>query len=484
MFMLATLTLLGCPTETNVRALEPDWAVSPETLEFGEVVVDYSETLGIEVLNTGEVALKILSATLADGTVFSVPGDEIELAVDDRVTIDVTFSPPNYLDYADVLTLENNQQELPALEIPITGVGGDGPTPDIHVDPISVDFGSVDAGSPAVEFFTVENKGDGPLLIGDTSQTGGGVFQIVGDPGGFTLDSDTVATVAISYLPEHTDGDHGTFTLASNDPDEPVVEVTILGNGGGEYDYPVAVIDGPAQVDPPELVTLDGGDSYDPNGGSITEYAWSLTKLPDGSRAELNATEAVTTSFQVDVAGTYWAELQVVNDAGVTSAPTKHVIEAIPEDLIHIELVWNTNNSDLDLHLLDGPGSEFYLIPGDCCYCNPNPLWGSLTDDIDDCRLDLDDRYGYGPENINVDAPIDGEYYTQVFYFRDNGGGPTEATVRFYIAGVLERSFTRELKQSDRWEVAYVRVPDNVVVEQDLEPVYEETRDCRLGFSE
>ncbi len=482
MFLFATLSLLGCDTETNVRALEPDWAVSPEFLDFGEVVVDYTETLEIELLNTGEIPIAISEIALTDGAVFTVAEESLELQVDERATLNVTFAPPNYLAYADTVLVSTTDTRLETLEIPITGIGGDGPTPDIEVDPISIDFGSVDPGSSAIEFFTVENTGDGPLNLSSTTQTGGGVFEIVGDPGGFTLDGDTVANVAVTYTPDHVYGDQGTFRILSNDPDEPEVEVTLLGNGGGDYAYPVAVIEGPTQVDPPELVTLNGSGSYDPNGGAIINYAWSLTKLPDGSQAELNADVASTVNFQVDVAGTYWAELQVINDAGVASAPTKQVIEAIPEDLIHIELVWDTNNTDLDLHVLDGPTSQFYLIPGDCCYCNPNPNWGELTNAGDDCSLDLDDRYGFGPENINIDDPQDGEYYTQVYFFKDNGGGATNATVRFYVDGVMERSFTRQLSQSELWNVAYVRVPDNVVVQQDEDPVTDDNRDCRLGL--
>jgi hypothetical protein len=481
MMLFATLALFGCDSETAVRALEPDWVVSPETVEFGKVVVDYTTTFAVEVLNTGEIEIDISQITLADGTVFSVPQESILLEVDERATIEVTFTPPNYLDYSDVLTLGSTDQRLEDLEIPITGVGGDGPTPDIHVDPIAIDFGDVDSGSVAIEFFTVENKGDGPLFISATTQTGAGVFEIVGDPDGYTLDGDTVANVAVTYSPTSTAGDYGSFTIASNDPDEPVVEVTLLGNNGGEYQYPVAVINGPDQVDPPELVSLDGSDSYDPNGGAIVSYRWSLSKLPEGSQSELNAEAADASNFQVDVAGTYWVELQVTNEAGVASAPTKQVIEAVPEDLIHIELVWDTNNSDLDLHLLEGSGAQFYLIPGDCCYCNPSPNWGDFFESTDNCRLDLDDRFGFGPENINIDIPSEGEFFTQVYYFTDNGGGPTNATVRFYIDGKLDRTFTKLMNQTELWQVAYIRTPDNVVVEQELDLTTTDDRDCRLG---
>ncbi len=481
MLPLATLLLFGCPTETNVRELVPGWAVSPETLDFGEVVVDYSSTLELEVLNTGEVEIKVSSVALTTGEVFEVPGDEIVLPRDERTTLAVTFSPPNYLDYSDVLVLHSTDQRLDDLEIPITGIGGDGPTPDIQIEPNAVDFGTVQPGDAAIELVTVSNVGDGPLVIASTAQTGGGSFEITGDPGGFTLDSATAATLAITYIPDHAYGDNGLFTITSNDPDEGTVEITLLGNGGGDFEYPVAVIEGPSEVDPPELVTLDGSSSYDPSGGEIIQYAWELTKTPSGSRAELNADVADEAFFQADVAGIYWAQLQVVNDVGVASAPTKRVIEAIPQDLIHIELVWDTNNSDLDLHLLDGEFSDFFLLPGDCCYCNPNPNWGSLTESSDDARLDLDDRYGFGPENINIDAPADGNYYARVHYFKDNGGGKTEAIVRFYIAGELERTFVEELEGNEVWDVAYVRMPDGVVVEESEEIETTELRECRLG---
>lgn len=50
-------------------------------------------------------------------------------------------------------------------------------------------------------------------------------------------------------------------------------------------------------------------------------YAWALTKLPAGSRAELNDPSLVTPSFRVDIAGTYEATVVVADAVGHVSAP-------------------------------------------------------------------------------------------------------------------------------------------------------------------
>ena len=57
----------------------------------------------------------------------------------------------------------------------------------------------------------------------------------------------------------------------------------LLGNGGGEFEFPTAVIDCPTRVDPPLSQTLDGRASYDPNGLPIVDYAWSIKDTPRGS---------------------------------------------------------------------------------------------------------------------------------------------------------------------------------------------------------
>jgi len=67
-----------------------------------------------------------------------------------------------------------------------------------------------------------------------------------------------------------------------------------------------------------DTATLDGSGSADPDGDPLT-FLWQLTP-PAGSHAALSDPTAVRPTFQVDVAGSYVAEL-VVNDGATDSAP-------------------------------------------------------------------------------------------------------------------------------------------------------------------
>ena len=68
-----------------------------------------------------------------------------------------------------------------------------------------------------------------------------------------------------------------------------------------------------------DAVQLDGSASRDVDGDTLT-FMWSFIARPDGSSAVLSDTEAVTPTFNVDVAGTYALQL-IVNDGTVNSVP-------------------------------------------------------------------------------------------------------------------------------------------------------------------
>ena len=88
---------------------------------------------------------------------------------------------------------------------------------------------------------------------------------------------------------------------------------------------------------------------------------------------------------------------------------------------------------------------------------------------------------GYGPENININEPANGNYPVRVHYFEDNNSGASTATVRFYIDGLLFDEFSKILTRNQVWDAGIVKWPDGVVIEEST-PLYEaEKRTCWVG---
>ena len=75
-----------------------------------------------------------------------------------------------------------------------------------------------------------------------------------------------------------------------------------------------------------DTVTLDGGDSYDPD-GDFFGYTWSFFSVPAGSAASLSSTTAEMPTFVADLAGVYVVEL-VVFDGFALSDPDTVTITA------------------------------------------------------------------------------------------------------------------------------------------------------------
>jgi hypothetical protein len=464
--LAAALLLAACEgSETNVSRVYPNLLVTPSLLEFGEVAVDYTSGLDLLVINGGLAPLEVSSVEIVgdDASAFSVDPAAFRLSTDEQLALPVTFAPPTYLDYAATLVLHTNDPEAVALEVPLTGTGVYAPTPDIAVDPGVLDFGTVAAQGTGFLVMELRNEGRATLVIGDAVQYGSGAFSLVGEnPSGYAIPAGQAQSLVWQYAPTTDAGDNGSFVIASNDPDEPEVTVTLLGNGGGDFEYPTAVIDCEETIRPRKLVYLDGRGSTDPDGKDLT-YDWTLEGLPAGSAVEglVDATQPVA-QLTTDIAGEYVVGLVVTNTDGVSSAQRLCRMNAVPDEVIHVELSWNTTRADVDLHVLL-EGSELFDVPGDCSYCNQIPDWGVPGDKDDDPSLDIDDKSGLGPENTNIRVPADGKYRVIVHYFDDNGDGATVATVRVYTNGLLVHEASQTMEYNYTWEVGQVNWPEGTV---------------------
>ncbi|MEZ4462189.1 MAG: hypothetical protein R3E66_21200 [bacterium] len=124
-----------------------------------------------------------------------------------------------------------------------------------------------------------------------------------------------------------------------------------------------------------------------------------------------------------------------VNVSGTSEAPP------IADQDIHVEVEWDSNDTDVDTHMLLLPCQGLFC-DNDCYFSNPEPDWGVQGDWLDDPFLDRDDVDGYGPENINIAKGINNQTYRVVLhYWRDSYNNSfssaSNVTVKLYIRGAL-----------------------------------------------
>lgn len=460
--------------EVNIRNLTPEISVTPPSLDLGEVIVTQQGTTELYVANAGQADLEVTLSVTGSPT-FVLDAMEAVIEPDEAQVFVVTFTPDNFLPYEAEILVTSNDQELPEIVVPLSGVGVDAPMPDIDVTPLTLDFGDqLPSASPGIQFFEIKNVGQADLELGTITQAGSPAFVLGNDdPSGDTVAPGSSATMILQYEPVVETGDNGTFTIPSNDPDEPEVVVTLIGNGGGDFAYPEAVIDCPVQVliTGPEYVNLDGSGSFDPDGLDLL-YSWELVRAPVGSSSTLSVLDSERDNVDVllDLAGIYEVQLTVENSNQTPSVPTKCVMQAIPEDDIRVELIWDGTSSDLDLHLANAVDIPLFGGDDDANWCNPSPDWGSNGSD-DDPRLDIDDRGGLGPENINILDPADGAYPVRVHYFEDNNDDLVTATVTVWSNELQLWSGSKVMARDEVWDVGQVNWPTATFAPYDT-PLY------------
>jgi hypothetical protein len=171
--------------------------------------------------------------------------------------------------------------------------------------------------------------------------------------------------------------------------------------------------------------------------GTIARWGWRLDTRPPGSDARApSPSDAARTRFTPDIAGIYTLVVTAIDDDGMMGTCTTQV-SAGNVDGLRVEMFWDTDGTDMDLHLLNPTGTR-WVTPDDCYYANCNASsgrnleWGAPGSD-DNPRLDLDDTNGFGPENINITRPQPGTYRVAVHDFRSDR--TNRVTVRIYCGG-------------------------------------------------
>jgi hypothetical protein len=458
--VLGALFLVGCGgPDQQFSDLYPVFSSAPDVVDFGDVGPPLSGTATFTISNAGLKTMDVTGVVDDEAGIFAlVEPLDLSVAPDESVEVTLRFTPPTFRTYKANLLLETTDEEHATVRVPLVGRGVDLPFPDVAIAPAqTIELPEVAPSDTDYFVFEVVNEGDADLEITEMVLDGPAEFVITRLEPATVVPGDRTTGI-VEYAPNGAEGATATVTVRTNDPDEPETTVLLIGNGGGDFEYPVAVIDCPTdvQLTGPENIRFSAAGSYDPAGFEPLTYQWFVTQRPaasDGS-IPLDPDDTRDVDLRVDVAGTWQIMVLVTNTVGTASIPAVCTFEAIPEDDLHVELSWDGPAADIDLHL-NLAGAAMFDVPSVCNWCNKNEDWGvSGTDD--DPRLDIDDQGGFGPENINVLHPADGAYDIVVHDFLGNGDGITTATVKVWLEGSLVFDDSAAIEQGQIWRVGQV----------------------------
>ena len=505
-------------------------SLTPEVVDFGTVEKGTVATRIVKVQNTGtdvlvcdafkfrghpDLTLHVdddtypVSEVSLEKTALSEP---FSVGASQTKELKVTFAPTTESPAEGELTIYCN--DLAGLDGHVAVLLANQNVPCIEVTPGRVEFGGKIIGQKATYPVKMCSCGGATLRIKNVSLalTSAPDYSVGYAPAGLgptgfepdapiALEINECITVDVEYVPDVVnplDADNkpipdvGTL-LVDNDSFDSTVEIQITGIGlEGTCPVPVITIQEGEQVVPQTTLHLDSTQSYSPN-GSVTKQEWDVILAPEGNVQGFIPDQTFDKPiFTANLAGLYRFQLGVRDEANKRSGEdgcdfATYDVLVIPDEAIHVELVWTTPGdpltddegegagADLDLHFahpfatgplspnpdIDGDtvGDPWFDTDFDTFWYNGNPNWGAFSPEADDDpSLDRDDIDGWGPENLNLNVPEEAStYHIGVHYWNDYGFGVSIATVRVYIYGTLDVEVKDvALNERDMWYVGVI----------------------------
>lgn len=473
LLIAGTLALIGCEEGQGIGRLVAKGAFEPASLDFGEITVGTKKTMPVKLANTGEIALNVEAVGApASFTIAQMKGkvENVTLAPSEKLDLEVT-----YLAIAEgeasgkfVATHADGMFELE-----VRGTGVIQRVPQLSLDPTSLAFGTIVIGTEARAMVTIKNEGlaDGTIDRISLRSTGADVrsddeYRFEGQLP-VVVPAEGQVRVAVVYAPK-AEGQRG--------------DTMIFGTAGAGAPLEL-VLDGVGQVPLGVLACtptpLDFGQvqrgmtaartvSCEARGGPVRVIGANLgvgtmlfamptppgtSDLTEGQKTE------IALEFRSDGLPMAHRGMLTVSYNG-SSGPSTVVVPLIGEvtpppptaTAISLELRWDTNLTDVDLHLVR-PGGQLFdeRNDGDCFFGAPNPEWGNGQAMDDNPFLDVDDTDGRGPEKINLSVAPPGTYQVYVHYFADNGVGATTPTVQVHLGGRMIANVNRRLTCNQMW---------------------------------
>ena len=214
----------------------PTVALSPGTLNFGNVNTGASASLSSQIQNTGNAVLTVTAigrcTTPVTSTEFTwtSPVLPFTVAAGASVALPVSYAPTAAGTDTGCLALTTNASNGPTTNLAVNGTGVVPAAPRIAVAPLSLAFGNVTVGAPAARTFTISNTGTA-ALTGTVARAAGTSTEYAVSPASFSVAAGGNQVVTVTYTPVDTSADSGSITVSSNDTTAATTNVTLTGTG-------------------------------------------------------------------------------------------------------------------------------------------------------------------------------------------------------------------------------------------------------------
>lgn len=231
------------------RAGGPDIAVSPLTVDFGQIAIGTAGKKRVLIENTGYSPLmitEIIGDTAMTGA-FSVDKNMLGINMGDAEVLEISFAPTSEGLLESEVSIINDDADESDVRVVIRGTGVALPPCMYTMQPTSINFGIVQSGRATTQGFRITNTGTDRCLINDIEIAVGSdpVFGLLnGVETGIFLEPGDTKSVVLTYNPDNQGVDMGELTFYISDPTNPNITIPLHGTGSDS-----ALLISPNEVD-------------------------------------------------------------------------------------------------------------------------------------------------------------------------------------------------------------------------------------------
>ncbi|MFT5366061.1 MAG: hypothetical protein ACI8V2_001003 [Candidatus Latescibacterota bacterium] len=218
---------------------------------FFDRVVPYGEirTTKMTLQNIGSAPLEVTHLQTDVGN-FTSPDLPIIVAPGASEIINILFTADSFDDVVGNMIFFSNTDPF---EVKITPITVQAPPPVLTLTQTTVDFGSFDLARSPQKQLTIQNNGQGPLVISNIQSN---LIGLIASPNVTTLAPGESTDITLSIKTTQTGMFSETLQIISNDPMQPTTSIRLSGTAQVIPPEPQADANGNGTIDFPDFLTF------------------------------------------------------------------------------------------------------------------------------------------------------------------------------------------------------------------------------------